>query len=89
MNELNYLIDVIYEFGSKTAKILYGNPNTLLKLNMKNFDTDTYFIPDSCCEEGQFLLITDKDKELKKELYRFCCEHKDRIFRGEKNERNG
>ena len=55
---------------------------------MKNFDTDTYFISDSCYEEGQFLLITDKDKELKKELYRFCCEHKDRIFRGEKNERN-
>ena len=88
MNEINYLLDAVYEFGSKTAKILCGNPNTLLKLNMKDFDTSTYFISDLACQEGQFLLFTDKDKELKKEIYRFCCEHEDRIFRGEKNERN-
>lgn len=89
MNELNYLFDAVYEFGSKTAKILYGNPNTLLKLNMKDFDTNTYFISNPVFKEGEFLLITDKDKELKKELYKFCCEHEDRIFRGEKNARNG
>lgn len=88
MKELDDLLNTVYDVCSKTAIICFAHPSTLLKLNMKNFDTDTYFISDSCYEEGQFLLITDKDKELKKELYRFCCEHKDRIFRGEKNERN-
>ena len=33
-------------------------------------------------EENKFILV--KDKQLKKELYRFCCEHEDRVFQGEK-----
>ena len=54
---------------------------------MRDFYKDTYFISDLNCEENKFILV--KDKQLKKELYIFCCEHEDRIFRGEKNERNG
>lgn len=88
MKELYDLLDNVYDICSRTSTICLGHPNTLLKLNMKDFDTNTYFISDLACQEVQFLLLTDKDKELKKEIYKFCCEHEDRIFRGKKNERN-
>ena len=87
MKELDDFVDSVYDIYSKTATICFAHPNTLLKLNMRDFYKDTYFISDLNCEENKFILV--KDKQLKKELYRFCCEHKDRIFRGEKNERNG
>ena len=82
MNELNVLLDTVYDVCSKTATIYFAHPNTLLKLCMKDFYKDTYFISDLNCEEDKVILI--KDKQLKKELYRFCCEHEDRVFQGEK-----
>ena len=82
MNELNVLLDTVYDICSKTATICFAHPNTLLKLCMKDFYKDTYFISDLNCEEDKVILI--KDKQLKKELYRFCCEHEDRVFQGEK-----
>ena len=82
MKELNDFLDTVYDICSKTATICFGHPNTLLKLCMKDFYKDTYFISDLNCEENKFILV--KDKQLKKELYRFCCEHKDRVFQGEK-----
>ena len=83
MNELNVLLDTVYDVCSKTATICFAHPNTLLKLCMKDFYKDTYFISDLNCEEDKVILI--KDKQLKKELYRFCCEHEDRVFQGEKD----
>lgn len=82
MNELNVLLDTVYDVCSKTATICFGHPSTLLKLNMKDFYKDTYFISDLNCEEDKFILV--KDEQLKKELYKFCVEHKDRVFQGEK-----
>ena len=87
MKELDDFVDSVYDIYSKTATICLTHPNTLLKLNMRDFYKDTYFISDLNCEENKVIFI--KNKQLKKELYIFCCEHKDRIFRGEKNERNG
>ena len=82
MKELNDFLDTVYDICSKTTTICFGHPNTLLKLCMKDFYKDTYFILDLNCEEDKVILI--KDKQLKKELYRFCCEHEDRVFQGEK-----
>lgn len=86
MKELADFLDTVYDIYSRTSKICFGHPNTLLKLCMKDFYKDTYFISDLNCEEDKFIFV--KDEQLKKELYKFCCEHEDRIFRGEKNERN-
>ena len=83
MKELDDFLDSVYDIYSRMATICFAHPNTLLKLHMKDFYKDTYFISDLNCEENKFILV--KDKQLKKELYRFCCEHEDRVFQGEKD----
>ena len=82
MKELDDFVDSVYDVCSRTAKICFGHPNTLLKLNMRDFYKDTYFIPALNCEEDKCIIV--KDEQLKKEIYRFCCEHEDRVFQGEK-----
>ena len=83
MKELADFVDSVYDVCSKTVTICFAHPSTLLKLNMKDFYKDTYFISDLNYEEDKFILV--KDKQLKKELYRFCVKHKDRVFQGEKD----
>ena len=82
MKELDDFVDSVYDVCSRTAKICFGHPNTLLKLNMRDFYKDTYFISALNCEEDKCIIV--KDEQLKKEIYRFCCEHEDRVFQGEK-----
>ena len=82
MKKLDDFVDSVYDVCSRTAKICFGHPNTLLKLNMRDFYKDTYFISALNCEEDKCIIV--KDEQLKKEIYRFCCEHKDRVFQGEK-----
>ena len=82
MKELDDFVDSVYDVCSRTAKICFGHPNTLLKLNMRDFYKDTYFISSLNCEEDKCIIV--KDEQLKKEIYRFCCEHEDRVFQGEK-----
>ena len=76
------MLNTVYDIYSKTATICIAHPSILLKLNMIDFYKDTYFISDLNCEENKVLLV--KDKQLKKELYKFCVNHKDRAFQGEK-----
>ena len=83
MKELDDLLNTVYDVCSKTVTICFAHPSTLLKLNMRDFYKDTYFISDLNCEKDKAILV--KDKELKKELYRFCVKHKDRVFQGEKD----
>ena len=82
MKELDDFVNSVYDIYSKTVTICFAHPSTLLKLNMRDFYKDTYFISDLNCEENSIILV--KDKQLKKELYRFCVKHKDRVFQGEK-----
>lgn len=82
MKDLDDLLDNVYDICSRTSTICLGHPNTLLKLCMKDFYNDTYFISDLNCEEDKFIIV--KDEQLKKELYKFCVKHKDRVFQGEK-----
>ena len=84
MKELDDLLNTVYDVCSKTATICFAHPNTLLKLNMRDFYKGTYFISDLNCEKDKVILI--KDKQLKKELYIFCVNHKDRVFQGEKTD---
>lgn len=84
MKELNDLLNTVYDICSRTATICLAHPSILLKLNMRDFYKDTYFISDLNCEENKVLLV--KDKQLKKELYKFCCEHEDRVFQGRKTD---
>ena len=83
MKELDDWLNTVYDVCSRIATICLAHPSTLLKLNMRDFYKDTYFISDLNCEENNIILV--KDKQLKKELYRFCCEHEDRVFQGEKD----
>lgn len=82
MKELDDLLNTVYDVCSRTVTICIAHPSILLKLNMRDFYKDTYFISDLNCEENKVLLV--KDKQLKKELYIFCVYHKDRVFQGEK-----
>lgn len=82
MKELDDLLNTVYDVCSRTATICFAHPSTLLKLNMKDFYKDTYFISDLNCEEDKCIIV--KDEQLKKELYIFCVNHKDRVFQGEK-----
>ena len=83
MKELDDLLNTVYDIYSKTATICFAHPSTLLKLNMKDFYKDTYFISDLNCEEDKCIIV--KDEQLKKELYKFCINHEDRVFQGEKD----
>lgn len=82
MKELDDLLNTVYDIYSKTVTICFAHPSTLLKLNMKDFYKDKYFISDLNCEEDKYIIV--KDEQLKKELYKFCVNHKDRVFQGEK-----
>ena len=82
MKELNDLLNTVYDVCSRTATICFAHPSILLKLNMRDFYKDTYFISDLNCEEDKCIIV--KDEQLKKELYKFCIKHEDRVFQGEK-----
>ena len=84
MKELNDLLNAVYDIYSKTAIICFAHPNTLSKLNMKDFYKDTYFISDLNCEEDKCIIV--KDEQLKKELYKFCIKHEDSVLQGRKTD---
>ena len=84
MKELDDFLDSVYDIYSRMATICFAHPNTLLKLNMRDFYKDTYFISDLNCEENNIILVTDK--QLKKELYKFCIKHEDRVLQGRKTD---
>ena len=84
MKELDDLLNAVYNIYSKTVAICFAHPNTLLKLNMRDFYKDTYFISDLNCEEDKCIIV--KDEQLKKELYKFCINHEDRVFQGRKTD---
>ena len=54
---------------------------------MSKYSPFTFFISDMTLERGTAKIV--KDPELKKELFKFCTEHEDRVFRGTKGEKNG
>ena len=70
----------VWEFCSIGAVIILGNGEDLMELDMSQFNQETYFISDMNIERGKCYLI--EDGEFKKELYKFCVEHEDRVFRG-------
>ena len=80
MKELDDFLNSVYDICSRMATKSFAHPSTLLKLNMKDFYKDTYFISDLNCEEDKCIIV--KDEQLKKELYKFCIKHEDRVFQG-------
>ena len=83
---IDQMANKVYEVCSKTSTIIMANGEDLLNLNMDDFGKETYFISDMNIEKGKFLIIIDED--LKKELYKFCISHEDRVFKGTKGENN-
>ena len=79
---IDQFVDKVFGVCSKTATIVIANGADLFNLNMGDFGKETYFISDMNIEKGKFLII--KDADLKKELYKFCVSHEDRVFRGNK-----
>lgn len=82
MDAIEVFIDKLYKILSYHSNILVGNGLDLLELDMNEFTPDTYFISDMSIERGKMMLI--KDEELKLDLYKFCQQHKDRVFKGTK-----
>ena len=74
--------NTVTEVLSKYATICLGNYEDLIKLNMNDFDTDTYFISEPRIESGKIFVL--QDEELKTKFYKFCIENEDRVFRGTK-----
>lgn len=79
-NNIDEFIKQFYTIMSKYTNIFVGYPTDLLELDMNDFNSDTYFISDINCEKGKIIKIVDE--ELKFNLYKFCVEHEDRVFRG-------
>lgn len=83
---IDQFADKCHEILAKSATIVIANGEDLFNLNMDDFGEETYFISDMSIEKGKFLII--KDADLKKELYKFCISHEDRIFKGNKKKKN-
>ena len=75
------LIKAVEQFDLHTTNILLGHPDDLLKMDMKQFPSNCYFISVHSVERGELLMV--KDGELKEELYKFVKNNPDRVFRGE------
>lgn len=84
---VNKFVDTVDEVLSRTSTIIYANGLDLMEMDMSKYSPFTFFISDMSLERGTAKIV--KDPELKKELFKFCTEHEDRIFRGTKGEKNG
>lgn len=80
--DLKQAIEEFSEFLYKTSVILIVNPEDVKLLNLNELPDYCYLVSVPHIEKGTTLLI--KDSPLKKQLYDFCCEYPERIFRGRK-----
>ncbi len=87
MKEVDDLLITVYDVCSRTATICFAHPSTLLKLNMRDFYADTYFISDLNCEENKVLLV--KDKQLKKKYIYFVLIIKIGCFKEKRRTKKG
>ena len=82
MDNFKKSVDEFAEKVYQSTHIFIGNPNTLLKINLDDFNSNVWFISHSYVEED--CVIEIKDEDMKRELYKFCEEHQDSIFKGSK-----
>lgn len=81
-DELRDFVDYVKEFMCESTRIVYINDFDLMKLNMKDFDKNIYFISNPYVERGKAYEIIDKD--LKLQILAFCTENRDKVFQGER-----
>lgn len=79
--KLDELLDTVKQIDLCTTNILFGHPEDLFKMDMKQIPSNCCFISNLDVKRGELLLI--KDEELKKSLYEFAYNNPDRVFRGE------
>lgn len=80
-------VDTVNTVLSRASNIILANGLDLMEMDMSQYSPFTFFISDMTIEKGTVKIV--KDPELKKELFKFCTEHEDRVFRGTKGENNG
>ena len=78
------LVDTVNTVLSRTSTIILANGFDLMGMDMSKYSPFTFFISDMTIERGAVKIV--KDPELKKELFKFCMEHEDRVFRGTKGD---
>ena len=70
-DELRDFVDYVKEFMCESTRIVYINDFDLMKLNMKDFDKNIYFISNPYVERGKAYEIIDlmsrKSSEIPKE----------------------
>lgn len=80
-NFANNVMDEIYETIAEQSNFILVHPDTLKELNAKHFKSHTYIIPNELCKKDECILI--KEKFLKKELYKYYLQFKERCLKGE------
>lgn len=63
-----------------STSIVYANDNTIKKFDMNEIPCSIWFIKLDSLSDGQALLI--RDKEMKEEMYHFCCQNPNIVFKG-------
>lgn len=79
----NNVIDELYETIAKQSNFILVHPTTLKELNAKHFKSHTYIIPYELCGKCECILI--KENFLKKELYKYYLQFKERCLKGERD----
>lgn len=78
---LDELVKSVEQFDLHTINIFLGHPDDLLKMDVKQFPSNCYFISVHSVKRGELLMV--KDGELKEGLYKFVKNNPYRVFRGE------
>lgn len=82
MEKFKKAVDKFSEDMYQSTHIFICHPNTLLTINLNDFNSNIWFISHQYVDEG--CVIEIKDDDMKRDLYKFCEEHQDRIFKGSK-----
>lgn len=65
-----------------TQIILVNSKDFFANVNLDDYPDSVCFICNPHAPKGEAIIL--KDSEFKRMLYKFCCEHPDRVSRGRK-----
>lgn len=82
LRDLEKAIEDFSEHLYQASQIILVNPEDGIQLDLNEYPDTCFFISNFSVEKGQAILVNDSP--LKRDLFEFCCEHQDRVFRGKK-----
>lgn len=82
-NAITEMLNAVKKMDYDSTVIIFMNPKTILKMDMKDYNSYVYFISMTELELGQAVILKE-DSDLKRDMYEFVKEHPDRVWQGEK-----